>query len=338
MYKLSAINKYFLYKFKNNFQNLRVIFAGHSINALPIYLQTKDTIVYTDQYDYYLWLSKILHKKVFFNMINIQVYYNVLIFFWTKNKRESVFLFTKSVCNLLYNSSIFIIGKNNSGINSINNINTLNIIFHKIISARKCSIYHAIYKEKISFNINDYWEFYIFQNKIIYNLPGMFNSNKLDLGSKLLITTLKSNMQGNILDLGCGSGIITTILYDNIKINKTKLYAVDKDAKAILASKKTLLINHIHNVNIFPSNLFSHINNKFDLIISNPPFHNGRPYSLNCIYTILYNFKKYLKYKGEFRFVGHNCIPYKKILHSLLLNFTILSKNNKYTVFSLINN
>ncbi|QJC30783.1 methyltransferase [Enterobacteriaceae endosymbiont of Macroplea appendiculata] len=303
MYKLLAINKYFLYKFKNNLQNLRVIFAGHNINSLPIYLQTKDTMVYTNQYDYYLWLKKILHKKVFLNMLNIPVYYNVLIFFWTKNKRASVILFTKFASNLLYNSDIFIIRENNNGIKSINNINTFNIIFYKIISVRKCSIYRAIYKKEILFNINDYWEFYIFKNSIIYNLSSIFNSNKLDLGSKLLITILQSHIQGKVLDLGCSSGIITTILFNSIKIHKTKLYAVNKDAKAIFSTEKTLLINHIYNVNVFPSNLFPHINDTVNLIISNPPFHNGNggQYFLNYIYTIL-------------------------------------SKKNKYTVFSLINN
>ncbi|QJC30358.1 16S rRNA (guanine(1207)-N(2))-methyltransferase RsmC [Enterobacteriaceae endosymbiont of Neohaemonia nigricornis] len=338
MYKLLPINQYFLHNFCNKFNNYKVIFAGNITDALPIYLNTFDTIVSTHKYDYYLWLKKILGNKVFFDFANITNinYFNVLIFFWTKNKNESIYLL-QQISTLLYNNSdIFIIGANNSGIRSINNISIFNTIFNKIISARKYSIYHTQYKKKHYFHPDSFWKFYYLNEQIIYNLPGVFGDNKLDQGSQLLISTIKSSdIKGKILDLGCGSGVLTSFIAKQSK--KIKIYATDIDIKALYSTKKTLFANNIHHGLIFPSHIYSNINEKFNLIISNPPFHNELCYSLHTIYKILYNIKKYLVYNGEFRFVTHNIIPYKKIFKHLSYNFYILSKNNQYTIYSIKN-
>ena len=76
----------------------------------------------------------------------------------------------------------------------------------------------------------------------------------------------------NVLDLGCGSGFIGLAIKKNTNANVTML---DISHQAIKQSKKNAKLNNL-NVKILRSNWFSKLNktNKFDLIVSNPPYLN----------------------------------------------------------------
>lgn len=73
-----------------------------------------------------------------------------------------------------------------------------------------------------------------------------------------------------ILDIGAGSGIISIILAK--KLN-TKVISVEKSKKSIYILKKNILIHRVEN-KVIPvlADLFPENYDKFDLIISNPPY------------------------------------------------------------------
>ncbi|QJC32835.1 methyltransferase [Enterobacteriaceae endosymbiont of Donacia semicuprea] len=346
MYILLPISKYLLRLFKNKFINNRVIFAGNMQDTIPIYLNTLRSFVNTHRYDYYIWLKNIINNNIYYGIMKKNKYkkynFDVLIFFWLKNKKESIFILKNIISFLTFKSDIYIIGANNSGIKNLKNIKELKMIyFEKIINARKHIIFHANLKKKVYFNIKDYWKYYYYKNFKIYNLPGIFGDDKFDNGSKFLISTIINylNIKGEILDLGCGSGIISTILSNNMKKNKKKfvLYSTDIDIKAIISTKKTLNINSLENNNVFPSNVYSKINKKFDFIISNPPIHNDLNYSFKFIYQMIKKFKKKTKYNGKLLFVMNNFISCSKIFKKFLIKFNILSKNKNFSVYSIKN-
>ena len=72
----------------------------------------------------------------------------------------------------------------------------------------------------------------------------------------------------NILDIGTGSGAIAITLKKELNSN---IDAVDISKKALEVAKENSKINNI-DINFIHSNLFEKINNKYDLIISNPPY------------------------------------------------------------------
>ncbi|OYD26637.1 protein-(glutamine-N5) methyltransferase, release factor-specific [Mycoplasma testudineum] len=87
-----------------------------------------------------------------------------------------------------------------------------------------------------------------------------------------LIIKVKEHIKDNmdILDIGTGSGFIAISL---AKANKSlKIDAIDIDPQAIEQCKINSIKNEIVNVNCFESNLFSNINKKYDIIVSNPPY------------------------------------------------------------------
>lgn len=71
-----------------------------------------------------------------------------------------------------------------------------------------------------------------------------------------------------ILDLCTGSGCIAVAIKKNIN---AKVYASDISQKALYVAKKNAK-NLNENIKFFQSNLFEKINQKFDIIVSNPPY------------------------------------------------------------------
>ena len=106
-----------------------------------------------------------------------------------------------------------------------------------------------------------------------YTASGLFSTKKVDKGSELLIDKCIIKNNWNILDLGCGYGIIGIAL---LKTNPTlKLTFSDVNERAIQITKMNLKLNRL-NGNAIQSNRFEKIQEKFDTILLNPPQTAGK--------------------------------------------------------------
>lgn len=79
------------------------------------------------------------------------------------------------------------------------------------------------------------------------------------------------NKNSSVLDLCCGSGFIGLAINKNIGCKTT---FSDISSQAIEQTKLNIKINNLTNCKVIKSNLFKKINEKFDLIVSNPPYLN----------------------------------------------------------------
>ena len=70
-----------------------------------------------------------------------------------------------------------------------------------------------------------------------------------------------------VLEIGTGSGAMAIVL---AKATNANITATDISVKALEIAKKNALINNV-NINFVESDLYEKIDEKFDLIISNPP-------------------------------------------------------------------
>ncbi|MBQ8681596.1 MAG: peptide chain release factor N(5)-glutamine methyltransferase [Bacilli bacterium] len=71
-----------------------------------------------------------------------------------------------------------------------------------------------------------------------------------------------------ILDIGTGSGCIAIALKKELGCNVS---AVDISSEALEVARNNALNNEV-DVNFIESDIFNNLNNKFDVIISNPPY------------------------------------------------------------------
>jgi release factor glutamine methyltransferase len=83
------------------------------------------------------------------------------------------------------------------------------------------------------------------------------------------IELLKEFKNPKIIDIGTGSGCIPITLKKQIP--NSEITAVDISKEALEVAKENALLNNV-DIKFIESNLFENINEKFDCIISNPPY------------------------------------------------------------------
>lgn len=121
---------------------------------------------------------------------------------------------------------------------------------------------------------------------------GVFSKKGLDFGTRSLLETIDvSKIQGKVLDFGCGYGPIGIYI---AKTTNSEVHMIDINRRVLGLARKNVSLNHV-NVNIYESNIYENMKEKFDFIISNPPIRVGK----EILYKILFQAKDYLNTNGE---------------------------------------
>ncbi len=169
-----------------------------------------------------------------------------------------------------------------------------------------------------------------FDNKVfsIYSDNGVFSKDRFDYGTRVLLNSVDiDKLSGNVLDLGCGLGVVGIILGTfNKGIN---IDMVDINERAIDLAKNNLVLNNI-KANVFVSDIYSNIDNKYDFIITNPPIRAGK----TVIRGFLFGSYDYLKDDGILYFVMRKDHGVKSMIKELSVKFntSIVNKDKGFYV------
>ncbi len=169
-----------------------------------------------------------------------------------------------------------------------------------------------------------------FNNKdfSIYSDNGVFSKDRFDYGTRVLLNSVDiDKLSGNVLDLGCGLGVVGIILGTfNKGIN---IDMVDINERAIDLAKNNLVLNNV-KANVFVSDIYSNIDNKYDFIITNPPIRAGK----NVIRGFLLGSYDYLKDDGILYFVMRKDHGVKSMIKELSVKFntSIVNKDKGFYV------
>ena len=169
-----------------------------------------------------------------------------------------------------------------------------------------------------------------FDNKVfsIYSDNGVFSKDRFDYGTRVLLNSVDiDKLSGNVLDLGCGLGVVGIILGTfNKGIN---IDMVDINERAINLAKNNLVLNNV-KANVFVSDIYSNIDNKYDFIITNPPIRAGK----NVIRGFLLGSYDYLKDNGILYFVMRKDHGVKSMIKELSVKFntSIVNKDKGFYV------
>lgn len=163
----------------------------------------------------------------------------------------------------------------------------------------------------------------------------IFSKNKIDYGTNLLLNSISINdTTKQILDVGCGYGTIGISLakqYPFVNIDM-----IDINEKAVLLSKENSNLNNVENTNIYISDFFTNISNKYDCIVSNPPIRIGKEKLLKFIEDS----KRYLNTNGELWLVirkQQGALSYIKHINNIFNNYEIIEKKKGYFIIKTIN-
>ena len=151
---------------------------------------------------------------------------------------------------------------------------------------------------------------------------GVFSKKGLDFGTRTLLETIDiDSMKGKVLDFGCGYGPIG--IYLALK-KELEVHMIDINRRSLELARRNVFMNHV-NVNIYESNIYSNVSDKFDYIVSNPPIRVGK----KILYEILFKAKNYLNKNGELWIVVNKDQGAKSLIRDLEKEYTVEVKNKK---------
>lgn len=166
--------------------------------------------------------------------------------------------------------------------------------------------------------------------------PGLFGWQKIDRGSRLLISSLASQtIQSNAhaLDLGCGYGYLAVTAATEFGLTVT---ATDNNIAAVHACNVNLEQNGCKGVALV-SHCADTINGAFDLILCNPPFHSGFRTKHTLTEQFISAAARLITDSGSAYFVVNEFIPIASIAAQYFNTISLLNEAEGFKVFCLKN-
>lgn len=160
---------------------------------------------------------------------------------------------------------------------------------------------------------------------------GVFSKDEVDFGSlALLKVLLKENINGQILDIGCGYGTIGLILAKNFPMGEFTLIDVNMRACALACENAKRF--KLDNIRVLESDIFQNVDGLFDVIVTNPPIRAGK----KVIYEIFEQSYHHLKQNGSLYIVirkSHGAESAQKFITSVFNNCTLLKRDKGFYIY-----
>lgn len=164
--------------------------------------------------------------------------------------------------------------------------------------------------------------------------PGVFAWDRLDEGTARLIDSMAVSAGDRVLDLGCGTGLAGLAAARRIPHGTVVL--VDSDLRAVRSARYTLEANDIPNADVRLSDGVSRIISQepFDVVIINPPFHQGREVDYNVAHQFVRDSRRILRPGGRLFLVANRFIGYDDLIRQTFGNVDIAYEGSGYHVLT----
>ncbi|HDG0627805.1 TPA: 23S rRNA (guanine(1835)-N(2))-methyltransferase RlmG [Serratia marcescens] len=169
---------------------------------------------------------------------------------------------------------------------------------------------------------------------LIHNHANVFSRGSLDIGARLFMEHLPRGLNGHIVDLGCGNGVIgLTALAQNPEAQVT---FVDESYMAVASSE----LNVEHNLPQELDRCQFEVNNALagieresvQAVLCNPPFHQQHAITDHTAWQMFCDAKRCLQVGGELRIVGNRHLDYHQKLKRLFGNCTLVASDKKFVI------
>ncbi|EEX73237.1 class I SAM-dependent methyltransferase [Leptotrichia hofstadii] len=170
---------------------------------------------------------------------------------------------------------------------------------------------------------------------------GVFSKTKVDFGTDVMLKVFlrenmnKKNQKFEVLDIGCGYGVVSVVM--KAFFQKIKTVSSDVNERALELTTENLLKNEVvkdenDDFEVRKSFVFDNISEKFDVILSNPPIRAGK----QTIFQIYEQSFEHLNENGEFYCViqtKHGAKSTQRKLEEVFGNCETLEINAGYRIF-----
>lgn len=163
----------------------------------------------------------------------------------------------------------------------------------------------------------------------IWQHAGVFSESDIDLGTRFLLENMSlSDSEYDILDLGCGNGIIAKYLHSSYP--DRKYHAMDDSRLALKAARKNFDEGTIQFH--WQDSLSEFSKDSLDVIISNPPFHFGYEINIEVTTRLFEQSRNCLRSNGRLLIVANRHLNYKTHLQRLFPKVRNIAENDAFEV------
>lgn len=159
--------------------------------------------------------------------------------------------------------------------------------------------------------------------------PGIFSYRSTDLGTAALARHFPDCAGREVLDLGCGSGVLSLAAF---KAGASSVLAVDANAIATACAEMNFQSQNLPG-RVLCTNLTEGIEADFDLILSNPPFHHGSETDFSFPGKILDAILPRLRSGGSVYLVANRFLDYVTQGERRFKSVEILAREQGYCVY-----
>ena len=150
--------------------------------------------------------------------------------------------------------------------------------------------------------------------------PGLFAWDRIDRASALLARHLPADLEGRVADLGAGYGYLSTELVARCR-GITSLDLYEAEARALEPARINLAEALRRQERELPVAVHWHdvtrgLGQRYDAIVSNPPFHQGRADLPELGRAFIVSAAEALTPQGRLLLVANRHLPYEAVLAS----------------------
>ncbi|EPC5537347.1 23S rRNA (guanine(1835)-N(2))-methyltransferase RlmG [Salmonella enterica] len=172
----------------------------------------------------------------------------------------------------------------------------------------------------------------------IHNHANVFSRTGLDIGARFFMQHLPENLDGKIVDLGCGNGVIgLSLLAKNPQAN---VVFVDESPMAVDSSRlnvETNLPEAFERCEFMINNALSGVEPfRFNAVFCNPPFHQKHALTDNIAWEMFHHARRCLKINGELYIVANRHLDYFHKLKKIFGNCATIATNNKFVILKAV--
>lgn len=163
--------------------------------------------------------------------------------------------------------------------------------------------------------------------------PGVFSWNRIDKGSLLLTQHIPANLEGVCGDFGCGFGYLSRHAVEH-NPGIREIVCVDADYRALQLSEKNLESYKVRKRFIWDDlGTESRILRDLDVIVMNPPFHEGKRTDTDLGRRFIAPAARALRAGGMLHLVANRHLPYEDLLQELFSDFHTVVQAEGFKVF-----
>ncbi|MGC4192287.1 MAG: class I SAM-dependent methyltransferase [Thermomicrobiales bacterium] len=162
-------------------------------------------------------------------------------------------------------------------------------------------------------------------------LPGVFAGTRLDVGTVLLLAHLAVKAGERVLDVGCGAGAIG---FSALRRGAHEMVMTDVNLLAVAAVRETIRRDGIAAARVMAGDVYDGLapGERFDLIVSNPPFHQGKTVDYEMPQRLVREAASHLSSDGRLVIVANAFLPYERLLEDCFRVVQELANTRRFKV------